>query len=587
MIPQELLQEIEQRIDIVEFISGYIPLKKRGSNYMACCPFHREKTPSFSVSPSRQIFHCFGCGKGGGIIKFMMEYEKLEFMEAVESLAKRAGVELPKTQYSSGSGTKTSSYYEVNAKACEFYHKQLFTHKEALQYLHDRNIDTSTIEKFKLGFAPIGPAALVDTLRRENVPLKTLDTVRLLYPARDGGYIDLFRNRLMIPIFDAKANVIGFGARTLKDKETPKYINSPETPLYSKRSVLYGLNFAKESIIKEDYVIIVEGYFDMMTLFTQGMRNTVASSGTAFTEEQIRLLRRYTHHVVLVYDADEAGILANLRGVDLLLEHDMDVKVIALPAGFDPDSFVRTHGAAAFSKLVEQADSFFDYKLKVVRQQYGGKSPQERSKILHEMLTTCKRINNQLLQAEYIKILAERFSMKEELLRQYLDDLENHGTETVSGSTETLPASDEPSKAERLIMTALCRNESFTPWLIETLSEQDFLSETGKSFFYLYKEHIAATGKEVDIVEFLDTCKDIAVTSIVSQVGMSDEYAQIDFKTIEECVSNLRKARVKNRMHEINKQIQQAEKNRDEGALSGLVQEYRQVLADYNKFLKV
>jgi len=581
MIAQEILQAIEQRTDIVELIAGYLPLKKKGNNYMALCPFHREKTPSFSVSPSRQIFHCFGCGKGGGVIRFLMEHERLTFVEAVEALAKRSGVEIPRDARSFGSAHTSGALYEVNRKACAFYHEHIYAAPPVLRYCEARNITKAAIDKFQLGYAPIGPAALAEQLRKENVSLKTLDSAKLVCPARDSGYIDLFRDRLIIPILDVQSRVIGFGARTMREGESPKYINSPETPVYLKRTVLYGLAFAKEAIIKEDYVTVVEGYFDMMTLFMNGLKNVVASSGTAFTEEQIRLLKRYTRKVLLVYDADEAGKTANLRGVDLLLAQDMEVKVLGLPEGFDPDSYVRTKGAEAFTALLERADTFFDYKLRILKEQYPSTSPQDRSAVMQEMLKTCKRIPNDLLRFEYIKMLSERFSVKEELLLSSLEKIDARGTGFAFEEHEQKP--DEVSMAERLIVGALCHNVSFCGWLIDTLTEDDFTSPAARDFFVTYKSNYAAAGRPFEVAEFLDASENAVISSLISQIAISDEFTRVDFNQVEECVRRVRHLRIKHQLDEISAGIKEAEKLHDETRKKELSDSYTRLFSLYKK----
>jgi len=582
MIPPDILQAIEQRIDIVEFISAYIPLKRRGNNYTALCPFHKEKSPSFSVSPSRQIFHCFGCGKGGGIIRFLMEYEKLDFIEAVQMLAKRAGVQLPQyTGMTNPAGAaKTTQLYEINQKAADFYHVQLKPQQDVLKYLQARSIDHAAIEKFKLGYAPAGPSALVDFLRKDNVQLKAMDIAKLVYPSRDGGFIDLFRNRLIIPICDVKSNIIGFGARTLKENDTPKYINSPETPLYTKRNVLFGLNHAKDAIIKEDYVIVVEGYFDVIVPFMHGIRNIVASSGTAFTEEQIRLLKRYTHNVVLVYDADAAGKLANLRGVDLLLEQEMEVKVINLPAGADPDSFVRREGAKAFADMVSQAENFFEYKFKVLKEQYPLDTPQDRAKILHEMLASCKKVSNKLLQNQYLQLLADKFSMREEVLYSYLQGMPEKPFESEPAEEKK---HTEISKAEKMIITAFCYNAPFSQWLRDTLTEEDFISDLARKFFQVYKAYYALENKEFDITEFVDLAEDASLASLVSHIALSDEFKAIEFHQIEGCIANMRLLRMKHRLSELNRSIKTAEKSKDAAQTQALLTEYTQLLSAYSR----
>ena len=338
LIPENILEDILGRVDIVEVISGYIPLKRAGRNFKALCPFHHEKTPSFMVSPDKQIYHCFACGVGGNAFNFLMQYERLEFPEAVEALARKAGVNLPKDQKQDQRAVSLiTQLYKINELAADFYAHNLISSQgsSARSYFLKRGLKDETIKTFNLGFAHDRWDLLINYLRAKGISLSLLEKAGLVLAKEGGGYYDRFRNRLIFPILDIKSRVLGFGARVLGDA-LPKYMNSPETPIYIKGKNVYGLNFAHEAIREEDAVVVVEGYLDFIIPYQAGVHNIVASLGTAFTPDQAKLLKRYTHNVVMVYDADKAGELASLRSLDIFIDEDMNVKVASLPLGSDP-----------------------------------------------------------------------------------------------------------------------------------------------------------------------------------------------------------------------------------------------------------
>ncbi len=349
-IPENILEDILNRIDITELIASYIPLKRAGRNFKAVCPFHHEKTPSFMVSADKQIYHCFGCGAGGNAFSFLMQYERLEFPEAVEVLAKKAGVVLPKNKEDSRGASLATQLYSINELAGEFYASTLNASCGAVvkDYLLSRGIKPETIKTFKLGYAQDKWDSLINYLRGKGINLSLLEKAGLILAKDSGGYYDRFRHRVIFPIFDIKSRILGFGARILpvqeksgNDNSLAKYVNSPETPVYIKGRKLYGLNLAKDAIRDLDCVAVVEGYLDFIIPYQAGVHNIVASLGTALTVEQARLIKRYTNNVVMVYDADCAGELATLRSLDIFIDEDMQVKVVSLPNGLDPETVLR------------------------------------------------------------------------------------------------------------------------------------------------------------------------------------------------------------------------------------------------------
>jgi len=357
--------ELKAQLNIVDIIGREVTLKKSGSNYMGLCPFHSEKTPSFSVNEGKQFYHCFGCGKSGDVIGFVQEYYKLPFMEAVEKLATENGIKLPERR-SSGPKIDYDKYHGINAKAARFFYNNLGTRgNKGLAYLKKRGLSKETITAFGLGYAPASGHALVDHLRNEGVSDDDMIKLGLANKGRDGLY-DKFRDRVMFPIISTQDKVIGFGGRAIGDYK-PKYLNSPESEIFLKKNNLFGLNLTKKEIDKEQRAIIVEGYMDMISLWQNGVRNVAASLGTALTLNQARLLCRYSKNIVLSYDSDSAGINAALRGIDVISEAGGKPRVMHVTDGKDPDDFIKAHGKEAFLKLVDNAMPATDYKLRLAR----------------------------------------------------------------------------------------------------------------------------------------------------------------------------------------------------------------------------
>ena len=363
-IPDNLIEEIRNKTDIVEVISGYIGLKKVGRNYKTQCPFHNEKTPSFIVSPDKQIYHCFGCNAGGNVFSFVMKHENMEFPEVVEMLAKKAGVVLPRASGQRGEAANSfaNQLYRINELACQFFQEHLIKNGAAKEYLVSRGIGDETIKKFKIGYAPDSWEALISFFKSKNVPSGILEKAGLAIANDKGSHYDRFRNRVIFPIMDVRDKIIGFGARVL-DASLPKYINSPETPIYSKGKNLYGLNFSKESIKKEGYALVVEGYLDFIIPYQAGVQNIIATLGTALTTDQLKLLKRFSNTVIMVYDPDEAGEAASLRNLDLFISEDVNVYIAELTDGLDPDGYIRKFGTEDFLKLVKSSKNLFDYKI--------------------------------------------------------------------------------------------------------------------------------------------------------------------------------------------------------------------------------
>lgn len=427
-IADEKIEEVRRASDIVDVISSTIQLRKRGKNYIGLCPFHQEKTPSFNVSPEKQMYHCFGCGVGGNVFTFVMEHDKVSFLEAVRTLADRAGIALPDTAAERALATENEGLYAACKIAGVRYYENLAAGVEgniARAYLDHRGFSEATIRKFGLGYARNAWDDLAKHAEEQKLDLTQFEKAGLIMKRDDGrSWYDRFRGRAMFPIFSASGRPIGFGARKLRDDDPlGKYINSPETPIYSKSRTLYGLYQSKEAIREKGFAILVEGYADLITVFQGGIENIVASSGTALTEEQIQLVGRYAKSVTLVYDADSAGSKATLRGVDLIIENGLDVNVATLPPGEDPDSYVRSHGAEAFAGLVGSAVSFLDFKAASFRDQGLLATPEGKTRAVRSIVETIAKMGDEIKRNFYIQSIAEKYGIYESVLFREIEKI--------------------------------------------------------------------------------------------------------------------------------------------------------------------
>jgi len=429
-IPQEIIDEIVARSDIVDIISEHLLLKKTGRNYQGLCPFHHEKTPSFVVSPDKQIFRCFGCGVGGNIFSFIMQSEGLTFPEAVEKMAQKAGISLPQQEMSEKELKvlkKRERWYKINELTAQYYHKVLLDTKvgqKALSYLRNRGIDLHIIEKFQLGAVLSDWDGLINFMGKKGVDSRELHEMGLALPRNsEKGYYDRFRGRLMFPIWDHSGRVIAFGGRVLDDGE-PKYLNSPDTPLFNKGQYLYGLHLAKGSIRQADLAVMVEGYMDVIACHQFGVTNAVASLGTALTSNQARALMRHTYQVAIAYDADVAGSNAALRGLDILADLGCQVRVVNLPQGMDPDDYLRKSGKEKFEELVMQGESFIEYKLFKAMENVNTSSIEGKIKVMQSILPDLAKIDSPVARESAVKIIAIKLGLAEasimDELRKYL-----------------------------------------------------------------------------------------------------------------------------------------------------------------------
>ncbi len=479
--PEELIEEIRARNDIVDVISSYVKLQKKGGTYFGLCPFHNEKTPSFSVTPSKQMYYCFGCGAGGNVITFLMEYENFTFREAVEHLADRAGITLPKEEQSAEARRQAdlrSRILEVNKEAGKYFYRQLKGRngKRAWDYLTGRGLTEETIRRFGLGYANMYSDDLYRYLKQKGYSDSLLKETGLVTLSEKGGR-DKFWNRVMFPIMDANSRIIGFGGRVMGDGE-PKYLNSPETKVFDKSRNLYGLNYARTW--RKPYMLICEGYMDVISMQQAGFTGAVASLGTAFTPGHANLLKRYTSQAILTYDSDGAGVKAALRAIPILKEAGISAKVLNLKPYKDPDEFMKNLGAEAFEQRIREAENSFLFEMDVLHGQYDMKDPEQKTAFHNALAKSLLRFPDKLERENYMEAAARRYSVEPEGLKALVNRLGGRtGLAAVSSaplreSRGKKPKADGIRQSERLLLTWLAEEPAAYDAVKDILSPEDF-----------------------------------------------------------------------------------------------------------------
>ncbi len=487
--PQELIEEVRTKNDIVDVISGYVRIQKKGSNYFGLCPFHNEKSPSFSVSQPKQIFYCFGCGAGGNVITFLMEYENATFQEAVKILADRAGINLPEMEYNEEARQKESrraKLLEINKEAARYYYYMLRDSRgrTGYQYLSGRSLTDETMKKFGLGFADGSSSDLTAYLRARGYPDELLQESGLLAFDEKRGVHDKFWNRVMFPIQDGNHRVIGFGGRVMGDAK-PKYLNSPETMIFDKSRNLYGLNFARTS--RKGNIILCEGYMDVIAMHQAGFTQAVASLGTAFTTGQASLLRRYTEDVLLAYDSDGAGVNAAMRAIGILKESGLRGRVIDMKPYKDPDEFMKNLGAEAFEERISQAQNSFFFELSILERDYQMEDPESRTNFHREIAKKLCGFEEEVERENYIEAVAQKYHIGFDNLRRLVSGyaartgLVQPAVRPKSTVARKNTPEENAKRSQRLLLTWITEEPALYPKIRPYIAAADFTEP-------LYKE---------------------------------------------------------------------------------------------------
>ena len=583
----DVVERVAAANDIVEVISQYVPLKRSGRNFKACCPFHGEKTPSFMVQPEKQLFHCFGCQVGGDVFSFLMRYENLTFPEALKMLADRAHITLPERRFPKDeASSRKEKIYEIYRVAVDFYQNLFLSDagKTARAYLAKRGITDETVREFKVGWAPDEWRTLYDHLTKKGYSEALLKQSALIQQSAKGNYYDTFRGRVLFPIMNLQHKPIALGGRLLADGEGPKYLNSPENPVFSKRRELFGLNLAKKFIDRDwPNLILVEGYMDFLALYQAGFKNTVATLGTALGEDHMRLMKRFVEEVIVVYDGDKAGEAAALRGLEILLEGGIQVKLVSLPKGFDPDDFVRKEGNEAFRALLKDAQDFFDYKLKVLVSRYPKHDALGLAKISREMLETFRKIKNPLIRSEYFKRLSRELRVDEDSLRAEFKNMTRRaggpaaGRSVAEAKPVPKPAAVVVPKEELMLLSLMIDDSDFLERAGDEISQEDFRSPVTRDFFaYLLATPLPEKKKPLTTV--LGRIQDAACREQLVGTVAFLETVEDKVQVFADCVRTIRKNRTSSRQEELKRLIHEAELGGDAAKALAYTREFQELL---------
>ncbi len=573
---EEILNEVRQSNDIVDVISQYVHLKRSGRNFFGLCPFHNEKSPSFSVSPDKQIFHCFGCGVGGNVITFVSQIEGLNFVETVQMLAERANIQLPTLQNNGDTQREIlkDKVYKVNEFTAEYYHQNLYKPqaKMAQEYVKKRQLTNETLKSFRIGFSGKFDE-LYQELKRQGFQEQEILESGLVNKNERGQYIDRYRNRLMFPICDARGRVIAFGGRVLDDSK-PKYINSPENVVYSKGRHLFGLNVAKKGDTKK--LLIVEGYMDVISLHQRGITNVVAPLGTALTEQQGWLLRKNSEQIILSFDSDDAGIKAKLRAIDILQNMGCDLRVIQLEGAKDPDEYILKYGNMRFQNVIDKAFSVVEFKVKILKKELDLDNTNDKIKFLNEIAKLISKVDNTMEREVYIEKIAKEYDISKEAIYAevnkltYKNDksekiLEKAKTIITHKKVETKEVSQAIKRRENTIISILLSGDlSIFEIIKQNIKPEDFQDEINHEIAKkLYEEFEKGNSNINGIIDTLEQEQQNQITMI-----MAEDYEIENLeKAIDDIIQAYKRDKLNNRKLEILELLEQTSNNEEKKEL--------------------
>lgn len=582
-IPRGFSDELRNQADIVRIVSDYVSLKKKGRDWAACCPFHNEKTPSFYVSQGKQIFKCFGCGKGGGVFDFIMEIEGCSFPEAIRLVADKTGVTVPvetdNTREYEERQSQRAELLQLNQWATEFFEQNLTETTEgrrALDYLTRRGVNEETRKTFRLGYAPNSWDAMSNYLRSRGASRAQIERSGLVSLKDGGGFYDRFRGRLMFPISDTQGRIVAFGGRILGDGE-PKYLNSPETALYTKGMHLFGLSHARDAIRQRGYAILVEGYLDFLIPFQSGIRNIVASLGTALTENQVRLLGRYARRIVVNFDPDSAGVAATKRSLELLLTEAFKVNVLTLPDNLDPDEYIRANGSEGYLKLLKGSQPFLDYIVEQAIISNDQNSPTGKVETINAILPYLRLVKDRIERAEHFERIADRLKIDSRLIREEFKKAAETRSERVS--ERAVKATLVVKPAERNLLEILMNHPAIRRQMMFEMTEDDYEGLRTAQLFRLIFE-FERQGTELSYpalsqaLEDEDLARDLLPGLMIGAAAPSpakpDSLERVA-REAAESLHSLRCVRLAEKQAALQVEINQAQRNNDTTRLGGLM----------------
>lgn len=581
----QIVEKVQSAHDIVEVISQYVPLKKAGRNFKGVCPFHQEKTPSFMVSPEKQIFHCFGCSAGGDVFSFLMRYENMSFPETLRLLAEKAHIPLPQ-QIGDKDGQKksdTEQLYAVYEAAVQYY-QSLYNHPEAgrlaRDYFRKRGFPQELEEEFRLGWAPNQWRGLYEYLVKKKFPESVLLKSSLIQRSAQGKFFDVFRGRLLFPICNLQGKTVGFGGRLIAGEDGPKYLNSPENPIFQKRKELFGLYLAKRHISREHpRVLVVEGYMDFFRLYAAGFKDTVATLGTALTNDHVRMLKRFAEEAVVIYDGDKAGEMASLRGSEVFLEEGMAVKLVRMPEGLDPDDYVQKKGGPAFGELLKNAQDFFDFKLTSLLARYSLKDSLGMMKISKELLETLAKIKQPILLEHYVKKMSASIGLNEASIRTELARLQKQPASGFMRSQKEAPAPQPPrfsatSQSEILLLALMIDDPRFAHEATQELAVSDFSQPLARSIFQ-WLPQLESADAFTRLKRTLSKIRDEDFKNKLVVIGDFDWSHEEKRKAFQDCVRKLKRSKADAQLQDLRQKLLEAESKGEKDLWHSLMQEYQ------------
>jgi len=591
--PQTFIDDLKRQADIVRVIQDYVQLKKKGANWMACCPFHKEKTPSFSVSPTKEIFYCFGCHKGGSVFNFVMEIERVAFPEAIKIVADKVGMPLPKMIDDGRFEARRQESDEVvqlNSWALDWWQKQLESSAEgriARDYLTQREITDETQKTFRLGYAPDSWDALSSYLRQKGATQQQIERSGLVATKEDSDRTwDRFRGRLMFPVFDHQGRPIAFGGRTLKNEDA-KYINSPETSAYVKGRNLFGLNLTRDEIRRQGFAILVEGFLDLIVPYQFGVRNIVASLGTALTQDQVKLLSRFARKVVVNYDGDRAGVQAAKKSIEILLAEDLEVKVLVLPDNADPDEYIRKFGVTEYQRRRAQAQPHIQFVIENALRGRNLHRPAEKAEAVEEVLPYIRAVNSSVQKREYFDMAMDALRITDAALRRELWMSLRDKTRHERPSLGRLTQHRQATAAEQRLLGVLFADESLRRKVLPMLRKEDYSDLlTAPLFKALIELDREGSSIDFDTVSAKIDDDDLVHEMIPMILLNSSLHGSNENYVPEECVSTFRLMRIEHRIEELRTELTTAERNQETDKISHLVAEQIELSARRQNMLQ-
>lgn len=565
--PQTFIDDLRREADIVRIVQDYVTLKKAGANWVARCPFHKETKPSFSVNPAKEIFYCFGCQKGGSVFNFVMEIERVTFPEAIKIVAEKSGVPLPKLIDDSrfeARKRESDQIIELNQWALQWWQDQLQTKAatSVRHYLKERGLTDETAKTFRLGFAPDSWEALSTHLRQKGATQELLDRSGLVVKKEEGGSYDRFRGRLIFPVFDAQGKPIAFGGRTLDPEGEPKYLNSPETPAYTKGRHLYGLNLTRDEIRQQGFAILVEGYLDLIVPYQFGVRNVVASLGTALTPEQVKLIGRFARKVVVNYDGDRAGVQAAKRAIKTLLAEDIEVKVLVLPDNADPDDFIRKHGVTEYQQRRGKAQPHIQFVIDQAVRDRNLHNPADKAAAVEETLPFVRAVRSRIQRREYFDIAMDALRVQPDQRRELWQRTRGGARAEAKDVQQLIVQPLKPTVAEEQLLELLLASEELRKIVLPRLETSDYEGLTTASLFAgLVKLNDDEREVSFDSLS-VETADNPSAGLLLARLMLSEPIENFDeaLTQADSCLNALRLMKIDREIDEISAEVAEAER---------------------------